>query len=318
MSTHPRIRYVIPVALAAIAALLLVPSAAGAATAHPSPPAGTCNPFGPLRAQDFGRSTRIDNRYLPLGPGTQLTLEGRANRSGAPLPHTVVFTVTDLVKQIDGIYSLVMWDVDTNDGQKSEAELAFFAQDKAGTVWNVGEYPEEYDNGEFAGAPNTWISGQHAVGGVHMPAHPQLGKPAYSQGYVPGIDFLDCARVFATNQTACVPVQCYGNVLVTDETSPLADPGAHQRKHHAPGVGIVKIGAVNDPEGETLVLTKLTHLAPHALAEARREALKLDRHAYQVSDVYRRTPPAIRCLSIGDVIFPGLPLSGQVTSLICP
>jgi hypothetical protein len=311
----PRIRYVIPISLAALALVVLLPGAAGAAPGYPSPPAATCKPFKPYLATDFGRSTRIDNRFLPLDPGTQLTLEGRANTGGAALPHTVVFTVTDLVKQIDGVYSLVMWDVDISDGQKTEAELAFFAQDKAGNVWNLGEYPEEYENGAFVGAPSTWISGQRAVGGVHMPADPQLGKPAYLQGYAPRIDFLDCAQVFAKNQTVCVPVKCYGDVLVTDETSPLTDPGAHQRKHHAPGVGIVAIGAVDDPEGETLVLTKLKHLGPHALAEAREEALKLERHAYQVSEVYRRTPVAVPCVP-ADAAARQMPQPN--TSLICP
>jgi hypothetical protein len=315
MLNSRRIRYLVLILIAALATVLLIPSAAGAAAGHPSPPAGTCNPFTPFRDQDFGRSTKIDNRFLPLAPGTQLTLEGRANTGGAPLPHTVVFTVTDLVKHIDGVYSLVMWDVDISDGQKTEAELAFFAQDRSGNVWNVGEYPEEYEDGKFVGAPNTWISGQRAVGGVHMPAQPQLGRPAYLQGFAPAIEFLDCAKVFARQQTVCVPVQCYGNVLVTDETSPLADPSAHQRKHHAPGVGIVQIGAVGDPEGETLVLTKFAHLAPHALAEARQEAMKLERHAYQVSDVYRRTTPARQCLPIATVP-PTLP--EDLSSLICP
>jgi hypothetical protein len=315
MRNVPRSHYVVPMSLAGLALMLLIPVAVGAAAGHPSPPARTCRPFTEFMASDFGRSTKIDNRFLPLVPGTQLSLEGRANTGGAALPHTVVFTVTDLVKQIDGVYSLVVWDVDISDGQKAEAELAFFAQDKAGNVWNLGEYPEEYEQGKFVGAPNTWISGQRAVGGVHMPANPQLGKPAYLQGFAPRIDFLDCAQVFAMGERVCVPVTCFDNVLVTDETSPLADPGAHQRKHHAPGVGIVQIGAVDDPEGETLVLIKLKHLGPHALAEAREEALKLDRHAYQVSEVYRQTPPAVPCVPIrpATLLPPGL-----IGSLSCP
>jgi hypothetical protein len=128
-----------------------------------------------------------------------------------------------------------------------------------------------------------------------MPANPQLGTPPYLQGYVPGIDFLDCARVFAKHRTACVPVQCYSDVLVTDETSPLADPNAHQRKYHAPGVGIVQVGAVNDPEGETLVLIRRTQLGAKALAEIREDTLKLEHHAYQISEAYRHTGHAVRC-----------------------
>jgi hypothetical protein len=297
MSGHPRVRYAIVTGwFAALALVLLIPgSIAGATAAHPTPPPGTCRPYTPLHATNFGRSTRINNHFLPLTPGIQYVLEGRANTGGATLPHQVIFTITDLVKEVDGVFNLVMHDVDVSDGVKAEAELSFFAQDKTGNVWNLGEYPEEYANGQFTGAPKTWISGQQALGGVHMPANPQVGTSRYLQGYVPGIDFLDCAKVFAKHQTACVPVQCYSDVLVTDETSPLADPNAHQRKYHAPGVGIIQVGAVNDPEGETLVLIRRTQLAPHALAEVRQDSLKLERHAYQISEPYRHTGHAVRC-----------------------
>ena len=158
MFKRPRIRYVILVGFAALALLLLVPGVAGATATHPVPPAGTCKPFTALHASNFARSTRINNRFLPLTPGTQYVLEGRANRSGATLPHQVTFTITDLIKKVDGVYNLVMHDVDTSDGVKAEAELSFFAQDKTGNVWNLGEYPEEYANGQFTGAPKTWIS----------------------------------------------------------------------------------------------------------------------------------------------------------------
>jgi len=77
------------------------------------------------------------------------------------------------------------------------------------------------------------------------------------------------------------------------EKSPL-EGGGHQRKYHAPGVGIVQVGAVGDPEGETLVLVEIVHLNQGALAQARKEALKLDERAYEVSDVYQQTPPAER------------------------
>jgi hypothetical protein len=82
----------------------------------------------------FTQSTTIDNRFLPLVPGTQMVLEGRASRTGEPLPHRVTFTVTDLVKVIDGVRTRVMWDVDEQDGEVAEAELAFFAQDDDGST----------------------------------------------------------------------------------------------------------------------------------------------------------------------------------------
>jgi hypothetical protein len=62
-------------------------------------------------------------------------------------------------------------------------------------------------------------------------------------------------------------------------------------------VGNVQVGAVDDPEEETLVLTKVSHLSPDEMAKARQEALKMEKNAYKVNSVYRKTqpitPPAI-------------------------
>ncbi len=294
---HPRRVFVRLVLGLVTVAATLVPLVASAAPATTSKASGSlpCNLPTPFRRNEFDRSTRINNQWLPLPPGAQFTLEGRANRTGKPLPHTVILTVTDLVKVIDGVRTVVLWDRDIQEGGLAEAELAFHAQDDARNVWGLGEYPEEYENGAFTGAPNTWITGQvGAQGGIAMLAHPRRGTPIFLQGVAPSIDFLDCAQVFARNQHICVPVKCYDQVLITDETSPLAGTG-HQRKYYAPGVGNVQITAVDDPEGETLVLTSVKRLDPAGLTAARNAALQLDRHAYQVSAVYRHTPPAARC-----------------------
>ena len=56
-------------------------------------------------------------------------------------------------------------------------------------------------------------------------------------------------------EQVCVPVACFAPVLLTHETSPLDPEGGIQTKYHASGVGIIQVGAVDDPEGETLVLT---------------------------------------------------------------
>ena len=278
-----RIRFIM---LSVLVALLLPLTSIGVFNAVATP---FCDPAVNFNSSNFPKSPKIDNRWLPLIPGTQLTLEGSTSQG----VHRVVFTVTDLTKVIDGVRTVVVWDRDFNDSQLAEAELSLFAQDNAGNVWNLGEYPEEYEGGKFVGAPSTWIAGvDGAEGGIHMLAKPKTGTGEYLQGWSPTIGFLDCAKVFKLGQTACVPVNCYKDVLVTSETSPLDQGGGHQFKYHAPGVGIVQVGAVGDPQAETLVLTKLEHLGPSALAQAREEALKLDRHGYQGSDVYRQTPPA--------------------------
>ena len=285
-------------ALLSATALGVVATQAGAQTDPP--------PYDPTLPSDcqralafdpdqFSSPATIDNPSLPLEPGTQLVLEGTANRGPGELPHTVTFTVTDLVKVIEGVPSLVMWDVDVNEGEVVEAELAFFAQDDFGNVWNLGEYPEEYEDGFFLGAPNTWIAGlADAEAGIHMLDYKDVGY-SYLQGFAPEIEFLDCATVAAEDAQECdipaLPGACYENVVVTHERSPFDPCCAIQTKSHAPGVGIVKVGFMNDPEGETLVLRQVNQLDEASMAVVRQEALKLDQRGYRVSEVYCQTEP---------------------------
>ncbi len=281
--------------LSSLAALVLLLASAGAVGASATQTAiASCAPAVDFDSNNFSNPTTINNKWFPLVPGTQYILEGQANRGGGTLPHQVIFTVTDLTKVIDGVRTVVVWDRDLNEGQLAEAELSFFAQDKAGNVWNLGEYPEEYEDGVFVGAPSVWISGlAGAEGGLHMLAKPRTGTSWYLQGSAPAIEFLDCAKVLKTGEKTCVPINCYDDVLVTDEVSPLDQGGGHQLKYHALGVGIIQVGAVADREGETLVLTRLVHLGPSGLAKARNAALKLDTHGYEVSPfVYGLTPHA--------------------------
>lgn len=271
----------------------------------------TCDSIIRFDPNNFPNPTTINNKWFPLVPGTQFVLEGRANRGGAPLPHRVVTTVTDLGKVVNGVRSLVILDKDFNEGQIEESELAFFAQDNAGNVWSLGEYPEVYRNGTFSGAPDTWLAGlKNAQAGLMMLAKPRLETSRYVQGFSPNIDFLDCAKVFAIGLRTCVPSGCYKNILLTDETSPLDPEGGHQRKYHAPGVGVVRVGAVHDPEGEILVLVEIVHLTPTELAVVREEALQMDAHAYQARPIlYGNTPPA-------EPLAGGLdPEAGDVSSL---
>jgi hypothetical protein len=279
--------------LSLFGALMVLASPAAAQTNPPLPPG--CDRLVAFDPAEFEDPTLIDNRFLPMTPGTQLVLEGRANRTGELLPHTVTFTVTDLIKVIDGVPTRVVWDVDENEGEVVEAELAFFAQDDAGNVWNLGEYPEEYEDGFFLGAPSTWIAGlADAEAGIHMLDFRDVGL-TYLQGYAPEIDFLDCAEVVAEDVMECdipaAPGGCFENGVLTHERSPLDPEGGIQTKYHAPEVGIAKVGALDDPEGETLVLRESVSLDQESLAAARQEALKLDQRGYRVSEVYCQTEP---------------------------
>jgi hypothetical protein len=288
----------------AVAALLLAgagPANAGtsAAPTAPQPQGATsgtqaCDPLTKFKRSNFDEdeSADIDNKFLPLIPGTQFVLTGESNVGGGMQTHTIVHTVTDLVKEINGVTTRVLWDVDIHDGQVVESELAFQAQDERENVWSLGEYPEEFENGVFIGAPSTWIAGvDGAKAGVIVPGKPRKGPP-FLQGQSLDIDFFDCGQVFKTSlDNVCVPGQCYDDVLVINEFDPLDPASGIQRKFYAPGVGNVKITAVNDPQGETLSLTSVTRLSIKDRLKADLKALKLEKRAYQIGEVYQETEP---------------------------
>ena len=282
------------------ALLVLATFTATSAPAAAAAPSGQelCGPGSAIRfdRDDYPSSPRIDNKWFPLVPGMQFTTTGTVTDAGGTSAHTVVHTVTGLTKVIDGVKTLVMWDRDYSDGELTESELAFFAQSDKGDVWLFGEYPEEYENGTFVGAPSTFISGiQRAQAGIAMQAEPHRNTPAYVQAYAPKVDFLDCGDVLYKNLRVCVPTGCYNDVMVIDEFNPLDPPSAgHQRKYYSPGTGLVKVTASGGDSQEFMDLVKIKKLSRAELEHVNAQALALDGRGYTVSkDVYAKTPRAV-------------------------
>ncbi len=251
--------------------------------------------FEDFDASNFSNPTRIENKWLPMKPGTRYLYEGSTvEDDGAVVPHRVVINVTDLTKVIGGIRTLVSWDLDYSDGELVEAELAFFAQDNNGNVWRMGEYPEEYDEGKLVDNP-AWIHGIEAArAGIMMPAEPKAGTPSYSQGWGPAVDWTDRGQVDQVGQKLVVAAGSYEDVLVIAETS-ASEPDAQQLKYFAPNVGNVKVGwrGAGEKTKETLELVKLEQLDSKARAAVRAAALQMEKSAYKNSKkVYALTAPA--------------------------
>ena len=268
----------------------------------PATPATSASeqPFEVLDPGNFDHPTTIDNEWLPLEPGTRYVYEGTTiDDEGAAVPHRVVINVTDLTKVIGGVRTLITWDLDYSDGELVEAELAHWAQDRDGTVWHLGQYPEEYEAGKFVAAP-AWIHGfEDARAGIAMKAEPRLGTRSYSQGWGPAVSWTDRGQVDQMGQASCVPAGCYEDVLVIAETS-REEPGAHQLKYYARGVGNIRVGwrGAGETTKETLELQKVERLDSAAMAEVRAKAREQERQGNQRSpSVYARTPPAERALA---------------------
>lgn len=264
-------------------------------SSSPTSPAGqpsvvSAKDYDPSR---FDLSYVVDNELLPMLPGMHLVWEGHALDEGDRLDRRVELTITDMTKVIDGVRTIVAWEVDSDNGQVVETELAFFAQDVDGNVWNFGQYPEEYEDGEFVKAP-AWLQGiQGAKAGLTMKAHPALGTPTYAQGWGPRVGWNDRAQAYRMGESACTPVDCFEDVLVIREYS-RDEPNAWQLKFYAPGVGNVRVGWMGsgEEEREVLVLVEREQLGADALTEARRHVLDLEERAYDISkDVYALTAP---------------------------
>lgn len=243
----------------------------------------------------FSDPTAVGNVYFPLVPGTRLTFEGEVNGDeGERIPHSVVITVTDMTKVIDGVENVIGYELDFTAAELVEAELAFWAQDDEGTVWHMGEYPEEYEEGEIVATP-AWMAGvQEDRAGIYMKAKPQLGSPSYSQGWGPNIGWADRARVFEVGSVTCVPAGCYDDVLVTAEFN-RDEPDAYQLKYYAPGIGPVRVGWAGalEKDQEVLELVEVTMLGSEDLTRLRQTVLEMEKRAYELSkDVYGNTEPA--------------------------
>ena len=249
--------------------------------------------FKDFDPNNFDRSTDINNKWMPMQPGTQWAYEGTAvDEEGNNFARRIEFTVTDLTKEIAGVRTVVAWIVDYNNNEVTEKEVAFHAQDNDGNVWYLGEHPEEFKDGKFVDAP-TWIAGlEEARAGVKMMADPQVGMTKYFQGWGPAVQWSDYGDIQKIGQETCVPLDCYQDAMVIAESS-LGEAGAAQFKYYVSGVGEVRVNwGGQDSTQEALGLVEHGQLSPEALAEIRAEALALEKHAYEVSaDVYGKTSP---------------------------
>jgi hypothetical protein len=212
----------------------LLALAAAAAITVTSPPPGQLAPIhGPYapKIDSANFVARIDNPYLPFKPGTTFHYEGVRGTT----PQTDDEVVLHRTKRILGVRSTVVRDTVSEHGRAVERTDDWYAQDKQGNVWYMGEDSFELSNGRFVKAGDSWRSGvDGAKPGIIMPAHPRPGD-AYRQEYYPPGKALDEARVLRLTGTVTVPYGRFSKLLVTSERSPL-EPQTEQ-KYYARGVG---------------------------------------------------------------------------------
>jgi hypothetical protein len=194
----------------------------------------------------------IDNCYFPLRPGTAFHYQGYSG----PTPQTDDMVVTRQTKQILGVTCTVVRDTVSEQGKPVERTFDWYAQDKQGNVWYMGEDSLELKNGRFVRAADSWLSGVNgAKPGIIMRGNPKPGD-VYRQEYYPPGGALDQARVLGAGTSVKVPYGTYRRSLATVEWSPV-EPQL-EKKYYAAGIGEIQEQVVSGGH-ERFRLVSLTH-----------------------------------------------------------
>src|SRR5215216_5820949 len=174
-------------------------------------------------------TTKVDNEYFPMKPGTTFIYEGKGERDEMSVTHDT--------KEVMGVECVVVDDRAWESGKLIEKTYDWFAQDNKGNVWYFGEDTKEYENGKVVSTKGSWEAGvDGAKPGIIMQADPKVGE-SYRQEYYPG-EAMDMARVLSLDTSVTVTYGSFDHVLVTKEWTPL-EPSYAEHKYYARGVGQV-------------------------------------------------------------------------------
>lgn len=192
----------------------------------------------------------VTNPYFPLAPGTINYYEGTSEEE----PQTDSVEVLSETKSILGIDATVVHDRVYTDGELTEDTFDWYAQDKDGNVWYLGEDTRELDNGQVVSTEGSWESGVNgAEPGIIMWADPaaHLGKE-YRQEFSQGVA-EDLGKVVAVNQSVEVPFGSFVGCVQTEDRSAL-EPGILENKYYCPGIGVtLEVGVQGSSDRNELV-----------------------------------------------------------------
>ena len=177
------------------------------------------------------------NDWFVLEPGYRLVYENPRKTA------TLVITVLDETRIVDGVETRVVEERETDAGELEEVSRNFFAISKrTSDVYYFGEDVDIYEDGAVASHGGAWKSGSEGAHfGLMLPARPVVGAKWY-QEHAPGVA-LDRAEVLALDKPFDCPAGKFTNCLEIRETSPL-EPGAQESKVYASGVGLLKDGSL--------------------------------------------------------------------------
>jgi hypothetical protein len=206
-------------------------------------------PYDPvINAADFLPPDQITaitaNPFFPLVPGTVWTYQEGTQ--------TVVVTVTNDTKVIQGVTTRVVRDLVTEGGLPVEDTNDYFAQKLDGTVWYFGELVQNFENGELTDLDGSFQAGvEGAKPGIIMKASPTVGD-FYRQEFALG-EAEDIGEVISTTGNETVPgASCNNACLVTRDFNPH-EPDVEENKYYVAGKGLILTINLENGEREELL-----------------------------------------------------------------
>jgi hypothetical protein len=202
-----------------------------------------------------GFSSKIDNPYFPVKPGTSFYYKHAEKDAGHIVIQNIQVDVTTDIKQIDGAPCRVVHDVVRERGEITEDTYDYYTQDTAGSVWYFGEDTKALVNGQWV-TTGSWLAGVNgAAPGILMWAHPgdHIGE-TYRQEYLKD-SAEDKGKVLSVSNTTTIQIGTFKNCVATEETTRL-EPGVKEYKYYAPGIGNI-LTILNKGGAEHEELTKI-------------------------------------------------------------
>jgi hypothetical protein len=187
----------------ALSALLVISSAPGI-TGEGAQGWRDSFPADKANLSDTGRNT-----YFILEPGYRLFFEHGKD--------TLVITVLEETKVVDGVRTRIVEERETEGGRLAEVSRNYFAIDKTtGDVYYFGEDVDEYKDGRVVGHEGAWLAGEKGARfGLMIPGRPRVGD-RYYQEIAPGVA-MDRAEIVSIAAETKVPAGAFRNCLVTRE-----------------------------------------------------------------------------------------------------
>ncbi len=190
----------------------------------------------------------IDHPLLPFRRGARWVYE----EVSPDERNRIVVTVTDRSKIIEGVRAVVVHDrVTTQSGELVEDTFDWYAQDRDGNVWYLGEDTKAYE-GKKVSTEGSWQHGvDGAKAGIAMPGEPWVGLSYYQEFYRGHAE--DAGRVLDLDASATVPCGSFEDLLKTADTTAL-EPDLIEHKYYASGIGLVYDQTVRGGNDEVRLL----------------------------------------------------------------